>query len=213
MKLYGYYRSSASYRVRIILNLKGIDWEYIAVNLVKGDQFSAEYAAKNPIKLVPVLDIGDAQLAQSVAIAEYLEANYPEPPLLPVDELEKARVREMVHIIASDTQPVGNLRVMKHVRAQYDVDEEAMNLWAQEWMRRGFEAFDKRIEERSSDGKFSYGDSLTLADVFIVPQVYNADRFGLDMEPFPAIRGVMENLNTIEAIRAAHPSVQPDAPS
>ena len=213
MKLYGYYRSSASYRVRIILNIKGIDWEYVSVNLAKGDQMSAEHEGRNPMKLVPVLDTGDAVLAQSVAIGEYLEATHPQPPLMPSDEIEKAKLREMVQMIASDTQPIGNLRVLKYVDSEFSVGDEGMARWAREWIGRGLAAFEKRVVENSSDGKYCYGDALTLADAFIVPQVYNADRFGLDMEPLPAIRGVMTHLNTIDAIAAAHPSVPPDAPN
>ena len=208
MKLYGYYRSSASYRIRIVLNVKGISWEYISVRLDKGEQLEAEHSERNPMKLVPVLDTGDECLAQSVAIAEYLEETHPSPPLMPSDPIQKAQLREMVQIIASDIQPIANLRVLKHVQPHF-----AANDWANNWIERGFEAFEVRAAKRSSDGQFSFGDSLSLADVFLMPQVYNAERFGLDMTPFPIIRSIAEHCSTIDAIAKAHPSLQPDAPS
>ena len=212
MKLFGFYRSSASYRIRIVLNAKGIDYEYVSVRLDKGEQQEATHSERNPMKLVPVLDTGDAIIPQSVAIAEYIEACHPEPALLPGNEVDKAYVREMVQIIASDVQPIGNLRVVNHLRANFGLDDKGVDEWAQHWIGRGFEAFEHRAKERSADGSFSFGDSLTFADAWIMPQAYNADRFGLDMQPFPTIRSIVDHCSTIPAVAAAHPSVQPDTP-
>jgi maleylpyruvate isomerase len=208
MKLYGYYRSSASYRIRIVLNVKGIEWEYISVRLDKGEQLDTEHSKRNPMKLVPVLDTGVECLAQSVAIAEYLEETHPSPPLMPTDPIQKAQLREMVQIIASDIQPIANLRVLKYVQPHFAADQ-----WSKDWIGRGFEAFEARASQRSTNGQFSFGDSLSLADVFLMPQVYNAERFGLDMTPFPTIRSIVEHCSTIDAVASAHPSLQPDAPS
>lgn len=213
MKLYGFYRSSASYRIRIVLNIKGIDWENIAVRLDKGDQFENEHVERNPMKLVPVLDTGDQLLAQSLAIAEFLDSRYPEPALLPGDPIQLAQVREMQQIISSDIQPVTNLRVLKHLRAEFNQGDDGVDQWCRKWIGKGFDAFENRAAERSSDGRFSFGESLTLADAWLMPQVYNANRFGLDLEPYPTIRSIVENCQTIEAVSAAHPALQPDAPS
>ena len=213
MKLYGYYRSSASYRIRMVLNLKGIHWEYIAVALDKGQQHEAGHVSRNPMKLVPVLDTGSELLAQSIAIAEYVETKFPEPPLLPSDAVELAQVREMQHIISSETQPVTNLRVLKHLRSEYGQDDAGVDKWCQKWIGSGFDAFESRAAERSTDGQYSFGDTFTLADAWLIPQVYNAIRFGLDLQPYPTIRSVIDHCSTIEAVAAAHPSQQPDAPT
>ena len=213
MKLYGYYRSSASYRIRIVLNIKGVDWEYVPVALDKGEQRETSHRERNPMQLVPVLDTGDALLAQSVAIAEFLDTRYPVPPLLPADDVQRAQVREMQHIISSDVQPIGNLRVMQYVRDNFAQDDEGLAAWNREWIGRGFGAFEARAAERSTTGRFAFGDALTVADIWLVPQVYNADRFALDMTPYPTIRSVMQHLESIDAVADAHPSRQPDAPN
>ena len=212
MKLFGFYRSSASYRIRIVLNVKGIEWENIPVHLTKGQQHEAEHVERNPMKLVPVLDTGEALLAQSIAIAEYVESQFPEPPLLPTHPIQLAQVREMQHIISSEIQPITNLRVLKHLRSEFGQDDEGVNEWCRIWIGRGFEAFEKRATERSTDGQFSFGDSLTLADAWLMPQFYNAIRFGLDLDPFPTIRSIVDHCCGIEAVAAAHPDKQPDAP-
>lgn len=212
IKLYGYYRSSASYRIRIVLNCKGIDWEYVAVGLDKGQQFGEDHIDRNPMKLVPVLDTGEVLLAQTIAIAEYVESQFPEPPLLPGDPVKLAQVREMQNIISSEIQPIANLRVLKHLRDEFGQDDEGINQWCQLWIGQGFEAYEKRAAERSADGSYSFGDSFTLADAWLIPQVYNAIRFGLDLEPYPTIRSVMEHCSGIEAVAAAYPDRQPDAP-
>jgi maleylacetoacetate isomerase len=212
MKLYGYYRSSASYRIRIALNYKGIDWEYVSVRLDKGEQREAKYLAMNPMGLVPLLDTGDARIAESAAIAEHLEFLHPQPAMLPDDPLLRAQVREMQHVIGSGVQPVTNLRILQHLRTEFGLDDEGVDRWCQKWIARGFTAFEKFAESRSANGHFAVGDSLTYADAWLLPQYYNANRFGLDTGPFPLINSIVEHCSTIEAVAAAHPSRQPDAP-
>lgn len=213
MKLYGYYRSSASYRLRIILNAKGLDWDYQAVDLLEGEQKAEAFRALNPLGLVPVLDTGDALLAQSPAIAEYLEEQYPEPALLPSDPIGRARVREMMHSVGCEIHPLQNLAVLMYVKETYSLDDAAVQAWGRKWIDRGFSALETLARERSSDGKFSYGDRLTLADAWLIPQLFNAHRFGLDLTPYPTLVGIDQHCRTLGAVAAAHPSKQPDAPA
>ena len=213
MKLYGYYRSSASYRLRIILNVKGLDWEYRTVNLLEGEQKAENFRAMNPLGLVPVLDTGEAVLAQSPAIAEFLEEQHPEPALLPPDLLGRARVREMMHSIGCEIHPLQNLGILIHIKETYSLDDAAVQAWGRKWIDRGFSAFETMARERSSDGRFSYGDSLTLADIWLIPQLYNAHRFELDLTPYPTIIAIDKQCQTMDVVAAAHPSRQPDAPS
>ena len=212
MKLYGYYRSSASYRIRIVLNFKSIDWEYIAVGLDKGQQFDADHVDRNPMKLVPVLDTGEVLLAQSIAIAEYVESQFPLPAMLPEDPVQLAQVREMQNIISSEIQPIANLRVLHHLRSEFGQDDEGVKRWCQLWIGKGFDAFEQRASDRSIAGEYSFGDSFTLADAWLIPQVYNAIRFGLNLEPYPTILSVMDHCSGIDAVADAHPDRQPDAP-
>jgi maleylacetoacetate isomerase len=213
MKLYGYYRSSATYRLRIILNAKGLDWDYQAVNLLEGEQKATEFKAMNPLGLVPILDTGDATLAQSPAIAEYLEERFPEPALLPADPVDKARVREMMHAVGCEIHPLQNIGVLMHVQKAYSLDDAALQAWGRKWIDRGFSAVEILARERSSDGQFSYGDSLTLADVWLIPQLFNAHRFEMDLSPYPTLVAIDQHCQTLDAVAAAHPSRQPDAPS
>ena len=212
MKLYGYYRSSASYRIRIALNVKGIEWEYVSVRLDKGEQRDPEYLAKNPMGFVPLLDLGDAQLVESAAIVEHLELIHPDPPLYPSDPIARGQVREMQHIIGCGVQPLTNLRVLQHLRAEFEQSDEGIDRWCQKWIGRGFEAFEAMASERSTAGRFSYGDSVSYADAWLMPQFYNAERFGLDTSAFPTIESIVRHCSSVEAIAAAHPSRQPDAP-
>ena len=186
MILYGYYRSSASYRIRIVLNLKGIEWEYRPVLLSRDEHMAQEFHRINPMGFVPVLDDDGTTLAQSPAIAEYLEEKYSTPALLPEDPIDRARVREMLNTIGCDIHPLQNLRVLKFLRAEYEQDDVGVASWC--------------------------GDSLTLADVWLLPQVYNADRFGLDLAPYPTIRSTAAHCLDLPPVRDAHPSRQPDAP-
>lgn len=213
MKLYGYWRSSASYRIRIALNLKGVDWEYVPVPLDRGEHRQPGFRAVNPAALVPVLEVDGQRLAQSPAIAEFLEERYPSPPLLPADPLARARVRELQHLIGCDIHPLQNLRVLKYLRAELGQDDAAVAAWCRRWIADGFAAYEALAAQRSADGRYSVGDALTLADVWLVPQVYNAERFEVDLTPYPAIRSVTEHCRTLAAVAAAHPSRQPDAPA
>jgi len=212
MKLYGYYRSSASYRLRIVLGLKEVDWENNPVHLAKGEQLGAEFRAINPMGLVPVLDTGETVLSQSPAIAEYLEEMYPQPPLLPIQSVARAQVREMLNTIGCEIHPLQNLRVLKYLRAEYDQDDAGVAAWCREWIAQGFTAFEKLAVERSTSRQYSFADSLTLADVWLVPQVYNARRFGLDLNPYPVIASVDTHCQSLPAFADAHPDKQPDAP-
>lgn len=212
MKLYGYYRSSASYRIRMILNVKGVAWENVPVMLNEGEQLGDEFRRINPMGFVPVLDAGESVLAQSAAIAEYLEETLPEPPLLPGDAAGRARVREMQNLIGCDIHPVQNLRILKYLRAEFGQDDDGVGTWCRHWIAEGFNAFEKLAADRSADGRFACGDKLTLADVWLLPQHYNAVRFGLNLAPYPTIASIVAHVETIPAIAAAHPSQQPDAP-
>ncbi len=211
MKLYGYFRSSASYRIRIILNLKDLDHESIAVMLNLGEQHEDEFKSINPMGFVPVLDVEGALLAQSPAIAEYLEEQYPDRPLLPSETVARARVREMMHTIGCDIHPLQNLRVLKHLRTEFSQDDEGVKSWCQKWMGAGFLAFEKLAAERSENGNFAFGDQVSLADVWLIPQVYNARRFELDLTPFPTIVSIDKHCQSVPEFEQAHPSAQEDA--
>lgn len=212
--LYSYWRSSCSYRVRIALNLKGIAYDYQSVHLVKdgGRQFSEEYAKLNPMKELPTLQIDGASLTQSTAIIEYLEETRPEPALLPKDPVKRAHVRAACNIISNDIQPVGNLRVLKHVAslvedaAQKDAKKEE---WARHYINLGFQGLEALLS--GTAGVYSVGDEISMADVFLVPQVYNATRFKVDLALYATISKVYEALKDHPAFAAAHPSKQPDA--
>ncbi|WP_135079669.1 maleylacetoacetate isomerase [Terasakiella sp. SH-1] len=210
MKLYDYWRSSASYRLRIALNLKNIPYEHICVHLVKGggQQHSADYKAKNPQGFVPALELEDGTiLTQSMAILEYLDETHPTPALLPSDALGRAEVRSLAQVIASDIHPVNNLRILKYLAGELGVADEQKMTWYRHWITKGFEA----LEARLGNTGFCYGDSPTLADICLIPQVYNAHRFNVDMTPFPKISAINENCLKIEAFDKAVPENQPDA--
>lgn len=212
MKLYGYYRSSASYRIRIILNVKGVTWENRAVMLNRDEHRDEAFKAINPMRFVPVLDTGNALFSQSPAIAEYLEETIAVPPLLPAEPLARAEVRELQHLIGCDIHPLQNLRVLKHLRAEFGQDDAGVAAWCRTWIGTGFEAVEALVARRSASGRYAIGDSLTLADVWLIPQLYNARRFGLDLTPFPTIVGIGEHCLALDPIAAAHPDRQPDAP-
>ncbi len=211
MKLYGYYRSSASYRIRIILNLKQLQHEQTAIMLNLGEQHDEAFKAINPMGLLPVLETGGNLLAQSPAIAEYLEEQHPEPPLLPADPVQRARVREMLHTIGCEIQPLQNLRVLKHLRSEFSQDDAGIEQWCQKWMGAGLAAFEQLASSRSADGQFSFADHVSLADVWLIPQVYNARRFNLDLAPFPTIVSIDEHCQTMPEFADAQPGKQADA--
>ncbi len=211
MKLYTYYRSSAAYRVRIALNLKGIAYEQVPVDLRADAQHGAEYLEHNPQGLVPSLEDGGTTLGQSLAIIEYLEERHPEPPLLPGTALDRARVRALALAVACDLHPLNNQRVLKYLRGPLGQDESAVDAWYHHWIAEGLRALEQTAR-RTSDGHHLYGGHVTLADVCLVPQVFNARRFNCDLAPYPTLRSVCAYLETLPAFAAAAPAAQPDAP-
>jgi len=213
MRLYGYYRSSASYRVRIILNFKGLAWEYVPVMLNRAEHRSAAFRAINPMGFVPVLVDGDAKLSQSPAIAEYLEERYPSPALLPAEPVRRAEVREIQNLIGCDIHPLQNLRVLQHLKKEYGRDDAAAAAWCRHWIGAGFDAIETVAQARSAAGRFCVGDRPSLADAWLLPQLYNARRFELDLAPWPTLVGIGRHCETIDAFAAAHPARQPDAPA
>ncbi len=211
MKLYTYYRSSAAYRVRIALNLKGIAYESVPVDLKPGAHRRADYLAVNPQGLVPALLDGTQPLSQSLAIIEYLEETHPEPPLLPRAPLERARVRSLALAIACDLHPLNNLRVLNYLRTPLGLDEDAVNDWYRHWIAQVFQGLEAQAQ-RSSDGRHLLGGQVTLADVCLVPQLFNARRFNCDLAPYPTLTAVGAHLESLPAFASAAPGAQPDAP-
>lgn len=214
IKLYGYWRSSASYRVRITLNLKQLEYETIPVHLAKdgGEQHKSEYHALNPAQLVPTLvdDDDDIILNQSMAIIEYLDERYPAHcSLMSRHIMDRARIRSLAQDIACDIQPLANLRVLNYLSDNLAATDEDKGLWARHWIEKGFEGIEKRIQNTA--GEYCFGFDLSMADVCLVPQVYNARRFGVDMQPFPVISRITEHCNKLGAFIDAMPENQPDA--
>ena len=210
--LYSYFRSSASYRVRIALNLKGIDYQVRAVHLVKkgGQQYQPDYLALNPQGLVPVLAVDDIVLCQSSAIIEYLEEKYPNPPLLPSAVIDRAYVRSLVQVIACDIHPLNNLRVLKYLKKNLDFDD-ADKSWYFHWLREGFTALEQRLNAYANKDLFCFGDKAGIADAFLIPQVYNALRFGFNLQAFPLINNIYIHCMQQSAFINAAPKQQPDA--
>ena len=215
MKLYTFFRSSASFRVRIALNLKGLQYEQAPIHLRRGggEQLSAAYKAINPQALVPALEDGGKILTQSLAIIEYLEERYPQPPLLPRDPADKALVRSMALIIACEVHPIQNLRVLQYVKREYNQSDEQVNRWAQHWIDLGLAALEQTIVAQPRRGKFCFGDTPTLADICIVPQLGNARRYGCDLSSYPTIIEIEKNCMALPAFTDAAPEKQPDAES
>ncbi|MDO4433955.1 MAG: maleylacetoacetate isomerase [Alysiella sp.] len=212
MKLYSYFRSSAAYRVRIALALKNLPFETEYVSLLKngGEHKQVAYAARNPQKLVPTLEDQGAFLTQSLAIVEYLDEIYPENPLLPADALGRARVRALAQLIACDTHPLNNLRVLQYLQNQLGADETAKNAWYAHWIHENFVALETLLQNPQT-GRFCHGNVPTLADCCLVPQVYNARRFNIDLGAYPTIVRIADECDTLPAFIAAAPENQADA--
>lgn len=211
MKLHTFWRSSAAYRARIALNLKGVTYELVSQHLRHGDQRSAEYLALNPQGLVPALEDGGVVLGQSLAIVEYLDERFPSPPLLPRDPVARAQVRSMAESIACDMHPLNNLRVLNYLRDEMRLHQPAVDRWYAHWIAEGFRGLEVLARRHTGDGKHCFGSEITLADVFLVPQVYNARRFKCDVAPYPTLCAISAFLETLPAFAAARPEVQPDA--
>lgn len=213
MELYTYFRSSAAYRVRIALNLKGIAAEQHAVHLVRdgGEQHREGYKALNPNQLVPtLLDDGQA-ITQSLAICEYLEERYPQPPLLPPDAMGRARVRSLSLTVACDIHPLNNLRVLQYLGNQLHLADDARNQWYRHWMETGLQALETMLAKSAEMGRFCHGDTPTLADICLVPQLYNARRYAIDLTPYPTLLDVDAACCALPAFAQAAPERQPDA--
>lgn len=217
MKLYNYFRSSASYRVRIALGLKGLDYEYAPVHLVRGEQLKPPFTSISTDMLLPLLEIDGEDgsreakhFSQSMAIIEYLDETHPEPPLLPSDAAGRAHVRALAQMIACDVHPVNNLRVLKYLVRELKLDDAAKTAWYRHWVREGLEAFERQLARRPPS-RYCYGDMLTLADCCLVPQVFNAQRFDCDLGGLPRTLAAYEAAMQVEAVQQAHPSRCPDA--
>lgn len=211
MKLYNYFRSSASFRVRIALNLKGLPYEYLPVHLAKGEHKQEAYAAVSADQLVPMLETDDGErLSQSMAIIEYLDDTHPDTPLLPKDALGRARVRALAQSIACEIHPINNLRILKYLTKDLGVSEEAKNTWYQHWVRVGLEAFERQLAQLPAS-TYCYGDTPTLADCCLVPQIFNAQRFNCDLSGLPRTMAAFEACMKLDAFQKAKPSACPDS--
>jgi len=213
MKLYSYYRSSCSYRVRIALNLKSIQYDYEAIHLLKegGQQFSPPYSSKNPGQKVPAIEWDETTLAESVSIIEFLDEKYPDNPLFPAELLPKARMRQYIEIINSGIQPLQNLSLLIHLKKELGINDEQKVAWIQHWISTGFQSLENHLAKQTK-AKYSMGDKPMALDCFLVPQVYNANRFNVNMNLFPTLKRVNDLCLEHPAFQKAHPSQQPDAP-
>ena len=209
MRLYDYWRSSSAYRVRIALRLKGIEHQQLGVNLRLGVQRTLDYLAHNQQGLVPALETGEATLTQSLAIIEWLDETHPEPPLLPAGATARAVARSLALQIACEIQPVNNLRVLQYLQNRLGLDERDVNSWYRHWIAEGFASLEQRLA--ASAGTYCVGDQVTLADLCLVPQVYNARRYSCDLDPFPTIVRVDAACQKLPAFAEAKPERQPDA--
>ncbi|SPD63356.1 putative maleylacetoacetate isomerase [Cupriavidus taiwanensis] len=213
LKLYSYFRSSASFRVRIALELKGLSYDYVPVHLLKegGQQLKPEFRAVNPDGLVPALVDGEHVLQQSLAIIEYLDEVHPEPKLLPGTALDRAYVRGLAQEIACEIHPLNNLRVLKYLKHTVGVADEVKDAWYRHWIELGFASLQANLERSGKAGRFCFGDTPTLADLCLVPQVFNAQRFNIDVARYPAIAKIYEACMALPAFQKAEPKSQPDA--
>ncbi|HTS91330.1 MAG TPA: maleylacetoacetate isomerase [Stellaceae bacterium] len=212
MKLHGYFRSSAAFRVRIALNLKGIDYEQASYHLRNNEQFSAAYLRLSASPLVPALEDGAEIVSQSLAIIEFLDETHPTPPLLPSTPSARARVRSLAQMIACDIHPIDNLRVLRYLAKPLGHDEKTIETWFNHWIKLGFDAIEQRLQRERATGRFCHGDTPGLADCCLVPQVVNAKRHAsFDFRPYPTIMRIFEACRAVPAIERAFPEKQPDA--
>jgi len=213
LKLYGYFRSSASFRVRIALNLKGLGYDYTAVHLTRGggQQFAPEFHALNADALVPVLDDGGQILTQSLAIIEYLDETHPQPPLLPRPPVDRAYVRSFALTIACEIHPLNNLRVLRYLVHELGASEDSKNAWYRHWVERGLAALEARVVAEQRSGRHVLGDQVSIADVVLVPQVFNARRFDCRLDHVPTVMRIFDNCMELQAFEDAQPSRQADA--
>jgi len=213
--LYSYWRSSAAYRVRIGLNLKGLPYDIMPVHLLRdgGEQRTAEFREANPQGLVPVLQHGQRMLRQSMSILEYVDEMWPERPLLPTTARDRQRVRALSQVVACDIHPLNNLRVMQYLEQEWGVPHAERETWTRHWMAEGFAAFEALLHDHPSTGAYCDGDVPTMADCCLVPQVYNARRFGVDLAPYPTIVRIEQECLALPEFQAARPENQPDAPA
>ncbi len=212
MKLYNYFRSSASFRVRIALNWKGLPFDYQSIHLVRdgGEQYSDFFRGLNPAQLVPVLDDGGTLLAQSLAIIEYLDEKHPQPPLLPSEPAARAYVRGVALSIACEIHPLNNVRVLRYLKNVLGAGDEARNTWYRHWVEQGLAQLEAQLVAQKSTGRYTYGDTITLADVCIVPQIFNARRYDSRLDHVPTIMRIFEACMQLPAFVDAQPSKQPD---
>ncbi|ELX09808.1 maleylacetoacetate isomerase MaiA [Janthinobacterium sp. HH01] len=213
MKLYTYFRSTAAYRVRIALNLKGLAYEALPVHLLRngGEQLADAYRAVNPSALLPTLDDDGSVIGQSLAIIEYLEETRPQVPLLPTAAADRARVRALALTVAADTHPLGNLRVLKYLKGELNVSEEVKLQWQRHWLSAGMATLERLLADDPRTGRYCHGATPTLADCCLVPQVFGAQRFGVDLAPYPTVMRIFDACAELPAFQQAHPSQQPDA--
>jgi maleylacetoacetate isomerase len=212
MQLYTYFRSSAAFRARIALNLKGLKYESIPKQFAKNEHRAADYLALNPQGLIPALATDDgATLSQSLAIIEYLNEKYPTPPLLPADPIARAHVRSMALAIACDIHPLNNLRVLNYLRDSLGQDDEGVSTWYRHWISEGFRGLELQARAHSTGKRYCFGDAVSLADVCLVPQIFNARRFKTDLAPFPTLVAISTHLESLPEFAAARPEAQPDA--
>ena len=211
MKLYNFFRSGTSHRLRIALNLKGLSYDYVAVDLRNEEHLGAAFKAINPQGLVPALVVDDLVLVQSPAIIEWLEERYPTPALLPADPEKRARVRALAAIVGCDIHPINNRRILEYLRKTLGCDEAAINAWCATWITSGFEALEKMLADDKQRGGFCFGHAPTLADIYLVPQLESARRFKVDLTPFPNIVAVDKACAELAAFAKAAPGLQPDA--
>lgn len=211
LTLHNYFRSSTSVRVRAALNLKGLSYDYVPLSLLKGEQASAAHLALNPSGLVPTLVTPQGAFPQSMAILEWLDEVHPEPPLLPHDPWGRARVRSLAQIVAADIHPVNNLRILKHLEAEFGVDAAGKAAWFRNWAAAGMKALETRLAAEPETGDFCHGDTVGLADLCLYAQVLNNARFEVDMSPYPVINRIHANCMAVPALEQAAPANQPDA--